>query len=157
VRRCVVCLPAFWACALTSAGLAGATTLPGFHSPSGNIKCLFVPGARYDSGGHGPSTMLCEIAHANYAKRLQDHCMGPIGAGVDWHGFDLTQAGKGGISCSGGFLDNPESQNPSYGNLPYGTSWRKGVFACRSRTSGVTCTNREGHGLFISRQSWRTW
>ena len=26
-----------------------------------------------------------------------------------------------------------------------------------SRVTGLTCTNRSGHGLFLSRESWRAW
>jgi len=136
--------------ALASTGVAGSTTiLPGIRSPSGNIKCLFVPG----SGGR----LLCSIAHSSYAQKLQDRCMGPTGAGVDWHGFNLNPAGKGQITCTGGILFSPATQHPRYVTLPYGKSWRQGVFTCMSRITGVTCRNRTGHGLFISRASWRVW
>jgi hypothetical protein len=40
-------------------------------------------------------------------------------------------------------------------NLPYGSRWSQGPFTCWSRLDGVTCRNRSGHGLFISRQGWR--
>jgi hypothetical protein len=139
--------------ALSQSGLAGSTmTLPGFRSPSRNISCLFVPG----SAGSG-SRLLCAIAHSGYAKSLQQRCMGPTGAGVDWHGFALTPLRTGGISCSGGILYSPATQHPSYVILPYGKTWRQGVFTCWSRVTGVTCRNRTSHGLFISRASWRGW
>ncbi len=83
--------------------------------------------------------------------------MAPNGAGVDWHGFTLSATGKGQLNCSGGILYNPSTQTPSYVTLPYGKSWQRGVFTCTSRLSGVTCRNRAGHGLFVSRQSWRVW
>ena len=51
----------------------------------------------------------------------------------------------------------PSSQKPTYVTLPYGKSWRQGAFTCVSRIAGVTCRNRAGRGLFISRQSWRAW
>ena len=44
-----------------------------------------------------------------------------------------------------------------YVDLPYGRTWRHGAFSCASRVTGVTCRNRAGHGLFVSRQSWRAW
>jgi hypothetical protein len=34
---------------------------------------------------------------------------------------------------------------------------KHGPFTCASRLTGVTCTNTRGHGLFLSRQSWRAW
>ena len=127
-------------------------TLPGFRSPSQNISCLYVPG----SGGGG-SRLLCAIAHSSYAKRLQARCMAPSGAGVDWHGFELTPRRAGGISCSGGILYNPDTQHPKYVTLPYGKTWHEGVFTCVSRITGITCRSRTAHGLFISRASWRGW
>jgi hypothetical protein len=140
--------------ALVLVGLASstpapaATRLPGFRSPSGNIKCLFVPGR--------PSTMLCKIAEAVYVKRLEAHCSAPP-IELDWAGFTLSATRKGGVSCSGGILYSPDTQIPSYVTLPYGQSWRHGVFTCRSRVTGVTCESRAGHGLFLSRASWRAW
>jgi len=141
-------------CAIAVAGLApgaadATTRLPGFRSPSGNIACLLVPGR--------PSVLLCTLRHAHYAAALQARCMGPTGSGVDWHGFTLTATGKGAVSCSGGILYSPSTQRPSYVTLPYGASWRRGVFTCASRVTGVTCRTRAGHGLFLSRQRWRGW
>ena len=148
MSRRVVSLLLLSGCVFALFGLsASASVLPGFHSPSGNIKCLFVP-------GH-PSVLRCNILHSAYSAKLQARCMAPGGAGVDWHGFELTATGKGAVTCSGGILYNPDTQHPSYMNLPYGTSWHQGVFTCVSRVTGVTCHNRLGHELFISRQSWR--
>ena len=76
---------------------------------------------------------------------------------VDWHGFTLTATRPATIVCSGGILYNPATQRPSYVTLAYGSTWRRGVFTCVSRVTGVTCTSRTGHGFFVSRQSWRVW
>jgi len=100
--------------------------------------------------------MLCKIAHADYIKKLEAHCGAPP-IELDWAGFELGATKKGNIVCSGGILYNPDTQRPSYVTLPYGKSWRQGVFTCLSRVSGVTCRNQKGHGLFISRQAWRGW
>jgi hypothetical protein len=126
-----------------------ATRLPGFRSPSGNISCLFL-------GGRTPATLLCKIAQADYAKQLQKRCMGPTGAGVDWHGFELGAARKGAIVCSGGTL-YPGTDRPSYVTLPYGKTWRQKMFSCSSHINGVNCSNPNGHGFFLSRQTWRVW
>ncbi len=135
----VVCVPA---------AIAEATTaLPGIRSPSGNIKCLFVPGP--------PANLLCSLGHADYASSLQAKCM--AGPSVDWHGFQVPATKHGAISCSGGILYNPSTQHPHYVTLAYGGVWRHAMFTCWSRTTGVTCQNRANHGLFISRQTWRTW
>ena len=138
---------------LAAAGLAAslatassaAQRVPGFRSPTGNIRCLYVA---------PPGMMLCTIDRSAYAKKLQDRCMAPGGAGLDWHGFTLGATKKGTIVCSGGILYNG---TPSYVTLRYGKTWRHGAFTCVSKRSGVTCRSRAGHGLFISRQAYRTW
>ena len=83
--------------------------------------------------------------------------MAPNGAGVDWHGFTLSPTGKGLVNCSGGILYNPATQHPSYVTLAYGRTRRVGSFTCASRRTGLTCRNGRGHGLFLSRESWRAW
>ena len=136
---------------LAAAGSAAAPKpIPGIRSPSGNIRCLFVPAAR---GASGPN-LHCTIGRAVYTAALQRRCSsGP--AGLDWHGFELPATRKGMITCSGGILYDPGTQRPVYRTLPYGKTWRHGPFTCVSRLAGVTCTNTHGHGLFVSRQSWR--
>jgi len=138
--------------ALVASVPASATNLPGFRSPSGNISCLFIP-----SSSGAPATILCKLAHADYAKALQARCMGSTGAGVDWHGFSLPAARKGAVNCSGGILYNPTTQHPRYITLAYGKTWRQKMFSCTSQLNGVNCSNPSGHGMFISRQTWRTW
>lgn len=129
-------------CLLLAAGAdAAKTPLPSFRSPSGNIRCFDAV------------VLHCAIAQADYAKTLQHRCI--TGAGVDWHGFELSASGKGAISCSGGILYSPDTQAPRYPRLPYGQTWRQAGFTCGSAVTGVTCHNRAGRGLFISRQSWR--
>jgi hypothetical protein len=123
------------------------TLLPGLRSPSGNIRCYVGPG----------STLRCAIAQASYASRLQTRCLHPNGSGVDWHGFELRSSGVGAVTCSGGILYNPSTQRPSYRLLPYGRTWQHAGFTCTSRRTGVTCRSTSGHGLFVSRESWRVW
>jgi hypothetical protein len=127
--------------------ISGVRPLPGFRSPSGNISCFVIPG--------NPSVLHCGIAHATYAAALQHRCMRL--ASLDWHGFELAAAAKGAVTCSGGILYSPGTQRPSYVVLRYGRRWRQDGFACTSRRTGVSCTSRAGHGLFLSRQSWRVW
>jgi hypothetical protein len=131
----------------SASGSPGVRNVPGFRSPSGNIHCY------YDSKAYAPNgsqpLLTCGLSHADYAMRLQRRCL----AG-DWHGFGLRTNAKPAIFCSG----NPDfSIHPVYTALAYGKSWTRGRFTCTSRITGVTCRNAGGHGLFISRQSYRTW
>src|SRR6476646_6512385 len=146
------------AAALVAASTAAAAprpaAIPGIRSPSGNIRCLFVP-HRGRRAATSPS-LFCSIGHATYAGALQRRCSAPP-TGLDWHGFELTGALTGTISCSGGILYDPATQRPAYRTLPYGEQWSRGPFVCTSRLTGVTCTTRAGHGLFVSRERWRAW
>jgi len=132
------------ACALT--GPAAGATLPGIRSPSGNITCLYVAEKR--------QFLLCEVAKADYEAKLRHHCAAAPYY-VDWAGFSLSAAGKGVVACAGGPAYDPQTDHPSYVTLAYGKTWREGPFTCRSATSGVSCTNRAGHGVFVSRGAWR--
>ena len=119
--------------------------LPGIRTPSTNISCFYVPGG---------SSLLCDIKQASYLKQVQAQCM--TRSGLDWHGFTLNATRKGDIVCSGGILYNSNSGYPKYTMLAYGKTWRFASFTCVSRFTGLTCTAR-GHGIFISRRSWRGW
>jgi hypothetical protein len=140
------------ACALGLAPASGlampSSVLPGFRSPSGNIKCLYQPVA--------PAFLYCTIGAANYANKLVAYCAAAP-RGVDWAGFTLGKKSKGSVACSGGTLYEPSPQHPRYVTLAYGNTWRRSVFTCSSRATGVTCRNPNGHGMFISRESYRVW
>ncbi|HEY1369627.1 MAG TPA: DUF6636 domain-containing protein [Gaiellaceae bacterium] len=126
---------------------AAVTRLPALRTPSGNISCFAEP---------KPAILFCRIRRADYARRLEAHCAAPP-IEVDWAGFELGATRKGSISCSGGVLYDPATQRPAYVTLRYGSTRRSGPFTCSSRVTGLTCRSRAGHGLFISRQSWRAW
>ena len=124
---------------------AARTPLPGVVTPSGNISCFYVP------VGH----MLCDIKAAGYLADLQNRCQ--RASGLDWHGFTVAVGRRATFNCSGGILYNEGADVPRYRRLAYGRTWRFGAFTCVSRVTGLTCTSRDGHGLFLSRQSWRAW
>ena len=148
-RRLALCVIAPLVCAPSAA--AAVKPLPGFHSPTGNITCLFVlPGER----------VLCSITHAGYAPALQDRCLNPhgeMGAGVDWHGWSLSRTGRATVNCSGGIQYDERTFRPTYVTLPYGRTMRHFGITCWSRVTGVTCRNPRGHGVFVSRATWRAW
>jgi curli biogenesis system outer membrane secretion channel CsgG len=123
----------------STARQAGVRILPGFRSPSGNIKCFVV------------RSLYCEIDKANYRPRFEASCE------LDWHGFQLNAANRARSYCTSNAAYNMGTERPNGAKLAYGKSFRHGVFTCLSRVTGVTCHNRTGHGLFVSRQAWRTW
>ena len=60
-------------------------------------------------------------------------------------------------SCSGGVLYDIGRDTPTFVVLAYGHTWHSHGFTCTSRVTGLTCTNGHGHGLFLSRESYRVW
>jgi hypothetical protein len=131
---------------LAAPAAAAKTPLPGIRTPSGNISCFYVP--------RRPSVLQCQIKQASYAKKLVAYCGQPK-IGVDWGGFSLGPTKKGGVTCTGGVLYDPDTQRPVFTTLPYGKTWQQGAFTCTSAVTGLTCRSRAGHGLFISRESYR--
>ena len=141
-----VLLPICAALVLGLSASATASVLPGFHSPTGNIRCYYNPHG-LTSRGFTP-VVRCGLDHADYSTQLQRRC-----SAGDWHGFTLTPSGRPLLYCPGG----ASGDRVAYTDLVYGTSWQRGPFTCTSRTTGVTCRNRTGHGLFVSRQTYSTW
>ena len=128
--------------AVALVGFAVAAPLPGVRTPSRNITCAATA-----------VVLHCDVARSSYGTRLQAHCSAPP-TSLDWHGFELTPTGKGAITCSGGVL----LMGPvRYVTLAYGHVWRHGAYTCASRVAGLTCTTHAGHGLFLSRASYRVW
>jgi hypothetical protein len=134
---------------LSAAGPAHAkrTPLPGVVTPSGNIHCFYVP-AR-------PAHLLCDIHRAAYTRELQARCMARDG--LDWHGWEVYATRRAQPVCSGGILYNSNKNKPVFRTLAYGKTWRFAAFICTSRVTGLTCTTSKGHGILISRVSWRGW
>ncbi|HVC87306.1 MAG TPA: DUF6636 domain-containing protein [Gaiellaceae bacterium] len=128
--------------AISASTGSSATPISGIRTPTRNITCAAAAGA-----------LRCDIAQASYRSRLQARCIAPP-TGLDWHGFELTLQGRGAITCSGGVLIVGQVR---YVTLAYGKTWRHGAYTCTSRVTGLTCGNRAGHGLFLSRASWRAW
>jgi hypothetical protein len=132
----------------SASGSSGARKVPGFRSPSGNIHCYYDRKAIVPANGT-KRLLTCGLQHADYAMQLQRRCL----AG-DWHGFGLGAKTRPTIFCAG---NANYAIRPVYTTLAYGRSWTRGPFTCTSRITGVTCDNQGVHGVFISRQSYRTW
>jgi hypothetical protein len=135
---------------LSAVGAGLAAPLPGVKTPSRNISCFYVP---IKPTTHG--NLLCNIRRASYARAAQDSCMAR--AGLDWHGYELAWNGKALPACTGGILYDIGRDTPVFRILAYGRTWRSHGFTCTSRVTGLTCTNSRGHGLFLSRESYRLW
>jgi hypothetical protein len=105
-----------------------------FRTPSGSIACAGSVAAQ-----GLPSYLRCDIL-SGLRPQPRRACQ------LDWTGFSLRPTGAPRAVCAGD--TTYDSRAPI---LRYGTTWKQGGFACRSRRSGLRCTNREGRGFFLSR------
>ena len=105
-----------------------------FQTPSHNIACV------------GDSKSIrCDTRFVT--KYSQPHYK-PKGCDVDWGPLGMGPTGRVDILCVGDTALNPKAKV-----LPYGSSKLYGrKFRCTSRTTGLRCQNRSGHGFFLSRQ-----
>jgi hypothetical protein len=111
-----------------------------FQMPSHNIFCAYVP-----PDARSPAALRCDIL-SGLRPEPKTSC------DLDWTGASLSVRGKASASCAGDTVAMPKARV-----LAYGTTWKVGGFTCLSRTTGLRCTNRGGHGLFLSRERWRVW
>jgi hypothetical protein len=108
-----------------------------FRTPSGNIGC-----AMYEGGAR------CDIRKRDWKPLPRPAaCSKEVGYG---QGLEVPPGGEAGFVCAG-----DTALDPSASSLAYGTASRVGGSECISRTDGITCVNRAGHGFFISIQSYQ--
>jgi hypothetical protein len=105
-----------------------------FQTPSHNIGCAYTT---------APANLRCDILSG-----LKPPPPKPRGCDNDWtFGLQLAPRGRARTVCAG---DTVYSRTARV--IRYGTTWRGGAFTCKSRTIGLRCRNRSGHGFFLSRQ-----
>ena len=124
----------------TSAAVSSASTtrIVGFRTPSKNIACM------YERAEFGHKAFLrCDLLSG---LKPQPH----KSCELDWTGLGMSKRGKAGPICAGDTVY--DKREPI---LKYGHTWKHRGFACHSKRTGLKCSNRGGHGFFLSRQSWR--
>ena len=109
-----------------------------FRTPSKNIACAYYPASIT-----GRAVFRCDLL-SGLKPRPTRHC------DVDWTGASMGPRGKAGPTCAGDTVYNTRAPI-----LAYGRTWSYGGVVCKSRTTGLTCHNRDAHGFFLSRASWR--
>ncbi len=147
-RAAVAAFVIFLAAGLSGgAGHARAQSHPAaqgyFKTPSGNIICNYSIGpTRFvDCGVRSGLKPAVRPRHCNVGDPIHDR-------------IDLPGSGRPAVPrCAGdpgpflGYQDHPRT-------LGYGRHWSGGGMRCTSRTRGLTCRNRGGHGFFLSRARW---
>lgn len=112
-----------------------------FRTPTGNIGCAYS----WFSGE--PPYLRCDIRSGLVPRPPR-----PKGCDLDWgYGYELSATGRARTFCAGDTTLDPRARV-----LAYGARWSRGGFTCVSRTTGLTCRNRSGHGFLLSRVRSRT-
>jgi hypothetical protein len=125
-----------------SGSVATAPVVIQFRTPTGNIGCGFSSGL---TGAEKP-TIRCDIR-----SRLRPEPQRPKTCPLDYgDSIAISRLGRAILVCHGDTAIDPRSRM-----LQYGHTFRRAGLSCTSRFDGLTCTNRSGHGFFLSRQSWR--
>jgi len=115
----------------------GLEPAEGLQTPSRNIGCIFSRSRDY---------VRCDVRTG-----LRPPPPRPKGCDLDWaYGLEMTVKSRPKTFCAG---DTALAQGPI---LAYGSILRILGFTCLSQPAGLRCTNRAGHGFFLSRQHWRT-
>ena len=123
--------------ALAAAPASASSVVISFRTPTGNIGCVYTSGL-----APGPN-LRCDIRSG-----LRPRPSRPRGCDLDWgDSYELGATGRAGVTCHGDTAIDPRARV-----LRYGSTWRRGAFTCRSKTSGLRCRNLRGHGFFLSRQ-----
>jgi hypothetical protein len=99
----------------------------GFMTPSQNIAC--------NSGPRSERTLSCAVFSESTTK----------GQKV----WELRESGR---PTAAVVMGNMGTDIPT---LDYGRAWKRGHLSCVSRSTGLTCQNREGHGFELSRERQR--
>ena len=127
---------------LSGVSTANASSLRLFHTPSKNIGCSMSD----DKFGR---SVRCDIGEHSWPLPPRPNTQGCRQLDLI-AGLTFGTTGKSHFFCAGDTVLRQGSV------LRYGHSLRVGRFTCTSRTTGVTCRNRRnGHGLFLSRASYR--
>jgi hypothetical protein len=105
-----------------------------FQLPSKNIGCAY---------NASPASLRCDV-RSGLKPEPKRTCE------LDWTGLAIRPTGRATPTCAGDTAILPNAPV-----LAYGKTWRRGGITCRSRTTGLRCTNRAGHGFTLARQGWR--
>jgi len=112
-----------------------------FRTPSGNIGCAY---ARFEGE---PASLRCDIGSGLVPLPPR-----PAGCDLDWgFGYTMGVRGPARVLCAGDTARDPRAPV-----VAYGETWRRGGFACRSRTVWLIYRNASGRGFQLSRERSRT-
>jgi hypothetical protein len=137
----LLALLALASCALVfaAAPASAAGGITWFRTPSKNIYCAWF----HDSASK--QMLRCDV------QQLAHPAPKPHGCQFDWGGsFGMNATGRPSALCVSDSVHDKRAKT-----LAYGKSRKYGSFACTSKTSGLRCANRSGHGFSLNRDRYR--
>lgn len=113
--------------------LTMASSITTFQTPSHHIACAYAT---------SPSSLRCDLADVAHRPKRPRSCALDYGSA-----FGLTATGRAQRLCVGDTVLDPEAKV-----LAYNKTRRLGPFTCASKTTGLRCATKAGHGFVLSRQ-----
>ncbi len=125
--------------AIVVAPAGASSSITWFRTPSKNIYCAWF----HESGS--TQVLRCDVS------RLTHQAPKPRGCQFDWgRSFGMNPTGRAATLCVSDSVHDKRAKALAYGNT------RKfGSFSCTSKTSGLRCSNRSGHGFFLNRDRYK--
>lgn len=122
---------------LVPAASAPAFSMKVFKTPSGTSLCGFF------SLDNGSKYLRCDVYGAtNRPPKRPKSCEFDYG-----FSFGLESRGRSYRNCVSDAIADPRKTRV----LAYGRAMTRFGMTCRSRATGLTCTNRSGHGFTLRR------
>ena len=122
-----------------------------FKSPSGNINCVYMP--QYDPSVR--SMLRCDINDFTPTIRTvpaqTPDEIEVMGRCTPRRMSSFSVEDNGVIGTAVCASDSANSGTARV--LAYGQSFSRGAFTCQSQPTGMTCTNLNGHGFSLSKES----
>ena len=113
-----------------------AAAITNFRTPSGLVYCASMT---------GPTFLRCDTQYRTRFSGTRSCVEGDYG-----EAFGMAKRGRAHPLCISDSVFDRRAKV-----LRYGTTRHFGPFTCTSRRTGLTCTNRSGHGWALSRENQR--
>ncbi|HET6505836.1 MAG TPA: DUF6636 domain-containing protein [Baekduia sp.] len=114
--------------------LTMASSITTFQTPSHGIACAYST---------SPASLRCDV------RDVADRPKRPKSCELDYgDAFGLDAQGRARRLCVGDTVADPKAKV-----IAYGTTQHHGPFTCTSRTTGLRCATKAGHGFSLSRET----
>jgi hypothetical protein len=139
MRRLALFALAACALAVAAAPAGASSSITWFRTPSKNIYCAY-----FHESGSKPF-LRCDVS------QLTHQAPKPHGCQFDWgRSFGMNSTGRASALCVSDSVHDKRAKT-----LAYGKTRKYGSFTCTSKTSGLRCSNRSGHGFSLNRDRYK--